>query len=296
MKRRDFIALTGLGAALAALPGFSASADEPKTKVLYYDYSAGFIHPPTVDNDGKLGVCGSFLKEFGEKNGIEVVCTKDGSVFDGDLSQYAAIVFYTSGDLFNKNDRCPGQPLSKQGAKNLFEAIRSGVGFLGFHSATDTWCVRGPERFKDVPKEERNDYINMIGGEFIMHGSQQEATVKPIDPELPCLKDMERPIRHHDEWYCNKHLAKDMHVFLMLQTEGMTGDCYNRPDFPCVWARKEGKGVVAYSALGHGNNHWETPLVQGVAGDLLKLVTGKLQIDLTPNFETVCPDAAISHR
>ena len=74
MKRRDFIALTGLGAVLATVSGFSASADEPKKKVLYYDYSAGFIHPPTVDNDGKLGVCGSFLKEFGEKNGIEVVC------------------------------------------------------------------------------------------------------------------------------------------------------------------------------------------------------------------------------
>ena len=63
MKRRDFIALTGLGAVLATLPGFSASADEPKKKVLYYDYAAGFIHPPTIDNDGKLGVCGSFLKE-----------------------------------------------------------------------------------------------------------------------------------------------------------------------------------------------------------------------------------------
>ena len=296
MKRRDFLAVAGLTGVLSAAPLSSLFADEPKKKVLYFDYSAGFIHPPTVDHDGKLGSCGSFLKEFGEKNGIEVVCTKDGKVFDQDLSQYSAIIFYTSGNLDKKNSRCPGDCMSENGMKNLVEAVRSGIGFLGFHSATDTWRVGGPQ-WENAPMEKRNDYIKMIGGEFITHGRQQETALKCVEPaQLPYLKTLTSPIRFHDEWYCNKNLATDMHVFMLLQTEGMQGESYDRPDFPCVWARKEGKGIVAYSALGHGDNHWKEPLVQGIVGDLLLLVTGKITADISPNFETVCPDAVINKR
>ena len=39
------------------------------------------------------------LSELGKQHGVEVVCTKDGRVFDDDLAQYAAFAFYTSGDL-----------------------------------------------------------------------------------------------------------------------------------------------------------------------------------------------------
>ncbi len=299
MKRRDFLAFASMTAAMAASPFYSVFADDqPPKKVLYYDYSAGFIHPPTVDHDGKLGSCGTFLKDFGQKHGIEVVCTKDGSVFDGDLSQYSAIIFYTSGNLDRKNDKCPGNCLSQQGTKNLYAAIRSGVGFLGFHSATDTWKVGGPQ-WENAPEDKRNDYINMVGGEFITHGSQQETTLKRVEPvELPSLKTLTEPIKFHDEWYCNKNFNKDMHVVMLMDTEGMknpASGCYNRPSFPCVWVRKEGKGRVAYSAMGHGDKHWSEPLVQEVVGDLLLFVTGKLDIDTTPNFDKVCPDAVINN-
>lgn len=296
MKRRDFIVAVGAVATVAATTYAPVMAETPKKKILYFDYSNGFVHPPTVDNDGKLGSCGTFLKEVGEKNGYEVVCTKDGNVFDGDLSQYAAFIFYTCGNLDRPGGKV-GTNMSEQGVKNFYEAIRNGAGWLGFHSATDTWKVPGPA-FENAPEDKLNDYIKMVGGQFIVHGSQQETELKIIDADaLPSIKDFPRPIRHHDEWYCLKNFAKDMHVIALQETEGMihTGgnSCYDRPAYPCIWVRQEGKGRVAFSSLGHGNEHWSKPLVRDIVEDLIKIVVKDRDVDMTPNFEKVCPNAVI---
>lgn len=278
-------------------------AEEPvqektKKKLLYYDFSQGFVHPPTKDKRNTLGVCAQFLKTVADKYGYELVCTKDGKIFDSDLTQYAAIIFYTSGDLDKPNAKHPGAPMSEQGVKNFFAAIQGGVGFLGFHSATDTWRGRGAA-YENQPIEKLPPYIKLIGGEFIRHGAQQNATLTPTEPiQLDVLKNAQKPIVHHDEWYCNKNFDPNMHVILIQETKQMLKDsknsCYNRPAYPCVWCKMEGKGRVAYSSLGHGEQHWKTPLVQGIVTDLVRFVAGDLELDTTPNFNKVCPDAVIN--
>ena len=79
-----------------------------------------------------------------------MVCTKDGSVFDGDLDQWDAFAFYTTGDL-TKPDRRKDSPMSPQGKQRLLDAIAAGKGFIGFHSATDTFHSPGP-RDENQPK------------------------------------------------------------------------------------------------------------------------------------------------
>ncbi|MDO5554607.1 MAG: ThuA domain-containing protein [Planctomycetia bacterium] len=297
MKRRDFIELLGTCAVVCAAPGMTwADAGEKRGKILYFDLSTEWEHPPTVDEADGLSYAAKKIQAWAKPLGLDVVCSKDGSLFDGDLSQYAAFVFYTCGEL----DKAPEGKIgiSEQGVKNLFAAIRGGTGLLGIHSATDTWQCQG-ELFENQPESERTEYIRMIGGDFITHGDQQETTLIPTQPvELPCLKKRAgAPIRHFEEWYCLKNLNPDMHVILVQETAGMNTDghnaCYKRPSYPSTWARMEGQGRVAYTSLGHGNEMWDKELVQDVITDLVAFVAGQIDLDLTPNLEKVCPGANV---
>lgn len=298
MQRRDFMKSIGLSGGLFLSGNTSwIMADEKKgRKILYFDLSTEWEHPPTVDEKDGTSFAAKIVQKLGKSIGYEVDATKDGSVFDRDLSVYAAIVFYTCGDL---DIKVPNRtPISSTGRMNLLKAIRSGTGFLGIHSATDTWQCKGP-LYENQPQSERTDYIKMIGGDFITHGEMQEATQSFTQPiQLPYLKSLKTDkIRAFDEWYCVKNFNKDMHVIIVQETDGMKKDgrnsCYNRPRFPSTWIRREDKGRVAYTAVGHDNRSWETDYTRNIIKDLMQFVTGNLDLDLTPNWDQVCPQADI---
>ena len=63
-------------------------------------------------------------------------------MFDSDLSQYDAFFFFTTGNLTEGGtDATP--PMSARGKEALLAAIRSGKGFIGVHSASDTFHSKG---------------------------------------------------------------------------------------------------------------------------------------------------------
>jgi hypothetical protein len=124
----------------------------------------------------------------------------------------------------------------------------------------------------------------MVGGEFIVHGRQQEATMRVTSPEFPGVKEMGEASKFMEEWYALKNFAKDMHVILLQETEGMVDDCYQRPPFPATWARMHGKGRVYYTSFGHREDIWTNPKVKGLA-------LGRVDTDVTPNLARVAPKA-----
>ena len=101
MRRRDFLTASALTA--ATLPFVSLSqlfaAEGGAKKILYYTRSQGFEHSPVKYDENGECVSAKTLQKLAKNLGYELVSTKDGSVFDDDLSQYAAFVFYTSGQL-----------------------------------------------------------------------------------------------------------------------------------------------------------------------------------------------------
>jgi len=293
MKRRDFFQAVMLGLAVLTSPSWMfGNENESKGKILYFDLSTEWEHPPTVNEaDGT-----SFSAKIVQQLGYNVHATKDGSVFDGDLSQYKAFVFYTCGDLHKAPEGKTG--VSEQGRKNLLTAIRAGTGFVGIHSATDTWKTPG-ELYENQPFEERTDYNKMVGAAFISHGEIQEATIRVTElADLPSLKALgKETFRHTDEWYASKNFTPDMRVLLIQETDGMKKTrgnvCYDRPAYPMTWIRMEGKGRVAYTALGHDNKRWEAPPFQSILTDLIDFATGRIDLDVTPNFDKVCPGANV---
>ena len=243
MNRRDMLLATGAAAlGLSTFPfGWTAAADKKKQKVLYFTRSAGFVHPFVIPQADGLSVSDKVLKGLGEKNGFEVVCTKDGAVFDGDLDQYDSIAFYTSGNLCGKTDQPqPGEPISEEGKKKFLAAIGAGKGFVGIHSATDSFRTSGID-----------PYIAMIGGEFLGHNTQQKAKMKIVDPKFPGMAGLGDGYEMMEEWYAFVKFAKDLHVIMVQETEGMKGPAYQRPAYPGTWARMQGKGRVFYTSMGH---------------------------------------------
>ncbi|HRY71544.1 MAG TPA: ThuA domain-containing protein, partial [Phycisphaerae bacterium] len=228
------------------------------------------------------------LTEMGKRGGFKVVCTKDGDVFDQSLDSYDAIAFYTAGDL-TQSGPDGGRPMSRTGKSKLLDFIAAGKGFIGFHACTDSF--RSTEG-KDGKRSETDPYIAMLGGEFLTHGEQQEASLFIADrfPGINACGCAEA-LSFHEEWYALRNFAKDLHVILVQETRYMRGECYQRPPFPCTWARLHGKGRVFYTSLGHREDIWTNPFFQSIALGGIGWALGDIKAEVKPNFDEVTPKA-----
>lgn len=280
MKRREL--LTAAGAAFlgtSAFPfGWVAGAEPKSRRILYFTQCAGYEHKMVRREGNELAFSEKTLTELGKRVGLEVVCTKDGRVFDGDLDQYDCIAFYTSsGDLTKPNKR-NDPPVSEKGLERLLEAVSAGKPFVGFHAAT---CS-----FRNVKA-----YMQMLGGEFICHGAQQESLMKIVSPGFPGVEGLGEGFRLNDEWYVMKIHDPKVHVILVQDTHDMKGERYQRPSYPATWAKMHGKGRVFYTSMGHRQDVWTNDIFQNIVLGGLRWALGDVDADVTPNFAEVTPDA-----
>jgi uncharacterized protein len=264
--------------------------ETPKRKILFFTKSSGYEHSSIKRKGNELSHAERVLTELGASHGFDVTATKDGSVFTAEnIKQFDASFFYTTEDLTEPgNDKNP--PMSKEGKAAFLEAVHSGKGFLGTHSASDTFHSKG-EKFQTQSPEARDPYIRMLGGEFIRHGPQQEATMKLVSPHFPGCENIKGEFRLKDEWYSLKNFASDLHVVLVQGTEGMEGSDYHRPDYPATWARLHGKGRVFYTSMGHREDVWTNPIFQSVLLGGIAWALGNVKAATPPNIKTVTPQA-----
>ena len=134
----------------------------------------------------------------------------------------------------------------------------------------------------------------MLGGEFIVHGKQQNATLRAIDPKFPGAKAFDGAT-FTEEWYALKNFAPDLHVILAQDCTGMEGDMYQRPPFPETWARMHGKGRVFYTSMGHREDVWQKPEFLDLVTNALKWTSGQIDADVKPNIKQATPDADMTH-
>jgi uncharacterized protein len=264
----------------------AGNSDRAKRKVLFFSKSSGFEHDPVKSKGGHRSLAETILRKI---KGFDIVATKDGRIFDGDLAAYDAFLFFTTGNLLEAGtDGAP--PMSARGKEALLAAIRDGKGFIGVHSASDTFHSSG-DRFES--QQQVDPYIAMLGGEFISHGSQQQAQVKVVDQKFPGLRGLGENFSLKEEWYSLKNFAADIHVLLVLETGGMHDPEYKRPPFPIAWARREGKGRVYYNALGHRHDVWASARFQAMLTGALSWATGGEPAELAANLSEVAPQAAV---
>ncbi len=297
MKLFKLIAVLGLALALAVV---EAQAKAPK-KILFFSKSADFEHSAIKRNGTEPSYVEKVLKELGEKNNFEFTFTKDGTVFTKEnIKNYDAFFFYTTGDLTEVGK--DGNPaMSPEGKAAFLEAIHKGKGFIGTHSATDTFHSPGnkahtPARFID-DGDKADPYVKMIGAEFIKHGSQQKARMIIADKKFPGMNAVPDNFGPPEEWYSLKDFAPNLHVLLVQDTTTMrksgADSVYDRPPYPATWAHMYGKGRVFYTNMGHREDTWTNSVFQSVLIGGINWAVRNVKADVTPNIKEVAPEASI---
>jgi type 1 glutamine amidotransferase len=292
VTRRRALELLGAGTLTTwTLRDGHAAEGQPNTKprVLFFSKSSGYEHDVVKRTDKKESLSEATMAEIGRAHGFDVMVTKDGRVFDSDLAQYDVFFFFTTGNLTEPgHDSNP--PMSVHGKEALLTEIRGGKGFIGVHSASDTFHSKG-SRFET--QGQPDPYIAMLGGEFLGHGSQQEGHVSVIDANFPGLRGLNKKFVVTEEWYSLKNFSRDNHVLLVLETAGMRDPDYKRPPFPIAWVRKEGQGRVYYNAMGHREDIWMSePFHQMLAG-AVAWSTGRAEAELDQNMSDTTPQASV---
>jgi len=296
MNRREMLLRSGAAAAALGMTrfpmGWSSPRDAKKNQhILMFTRSQTFEHSCIKrGKDNAMSMAENIVLDLGKKHGFEVTCTKDGREFLPEtIRKYDLFLFETTGDLTKEGgDHNP--PMPPEGKAALLKAIAAGKGFVGCHCASDTFHSPGTKD-GNQSRGEMDPYIVMLGGEFIVHGAQQKARMRVVDPNFPGAKGL-KDFDLLEEWYALKNFSPDIHVILVQETEGMKGKMYERPSFPATWARKHDKGRVVYTSMGHREDVWQNRMFQDLLLGSLSWALGNVDADITPNLEQAAPHAA----
>lgn len=264
-----FLLALALSVALAS----TLPAQPKKKKILAIGAVAGFQHDSvshslaTIEQIGRRsGVYDTYIRtdtQLITKQKLAAGNAKNLDYFD-------AVVFYTTGEL----DMTPQQK------KDLLAFVHDdGKGFIGVHSATDT--------FYEWP-----EYGEMTGGYFKEHPwGVFEAPVVVEDSNFPGMQDFPRQFVFNDEMYQERNFSRDKtHVIARLDASKL--DLSNPKvmpehradkDFPIIWAKTYGKGRVYYNTLGHREETWDRPDVQKMYLEAIKWALGLTNADVTPH-------------
>jgi type 1 glutamine amidotransferase len=295
MNRRDWLQHSTLAALLlgtARLPRAWGADDASKhRRLLMYTRSVGFQHSVVERKGSRPSLAEQLVTELGKKHNIEVVCEKDGRIFESeDFPKFDGFLFETQGDLTSEKCRDGSPPMSRAGKKALLDAVAGGKGFIGCHCASDTFHSKGGQ-WQNQPRDQVDPYIAMVGGEFIKHGEQQKGWMRVIDADFPGIKG-QKDFEMHEEWYSLKNFAPDLHVILVQDTKGMRNFDYDRPSYPATWARKHEKGRVFYTSMGHREDVWQSEIMQTLLAGALAWTLGRVEADVTPNLTAAAPKAS----
>lgn len=260
----------------AAPSSWTPPADGKRQRLLYFTRTVGFEHSAVACNGCPFSHSDQVLIEMGRQAGFDVDCSKDGRIFDGDLTCYDGIAFNTLGDLL-RQEKSNSPAMTASGKRKLLDLIAAGMPFIGFHAATDTFYG-----------DSIDPYIALIGAEFCGHGLEQEATMLVTSPGFPGTEGLGDSFRLLEEWYVFK-VTDQMHVVLALDTSDMKGNLYDRPPVPATWARMHGKGRVFYTSLGHREDVWSSEVFQQIAYGGMSWALGNIDFDIRYNFNQVTP-------
>ncbi len=287
------------GLLLAVFVGLVTAASvsaADKAKVLMLTQSQGFKHG-SVNRDrkdqppGTLSPAEISMTQLGQQSGLfDVQCTQDAAAdfTKANLEKFDVVMFYTTGDL----------PISDADKDYFFKEWlpKKGHGFIGFHSALDTYHNYKP-------------YWDMIGGTFDGHpwNAGELVTITVHDTNHPAMKPFGGEFQIKDEiyWYKNWQPEK-VHVLMSLNIEKCPtkgskkkikeGDkeveVIDARHVPVSWVKNYGDGRVFVTNLGHNESTWvDNRFLDHVTGGV-KWVLGQEAGDATPNPDVSTKEVA----
>lgn len=235
------LAAAALWAAILAAPP-PPGADR---RVLVFSKTAGFRHDSIPD-----GI--ALVRRLGAEEGFSVDATEDSGRFtDAGLAPYDALVFLsTTGDLFDSSQKAAFQ-----------RYVRSGGGFVGVHSATNT-------------EQSWPWYMTLVGASFASHPAIQSAALRVADGQHVSTRLLPAIWTRTDEWYDFLANPRDqVHVLLTLDESSYAGGGMGA-DHPIAWCRYFDGGRSWYTALGHTRESYAEPLFAEHLGGGIRFAAG----------------------
>ncbi|MCA9184106.1 MAG: ThuA domain-containing protein [Planctomycetales bacterium] len=241
---------------------------QDKPRILMLTQSAGFKHG-SVNRDGReLSVAEVAMIDLGNRTGeFSVRCTQNAEAdFTPKILQdFEIVMFYTTGKL----------PIAEEDLNYFFKEwlIQKGHGFIGVHSATDTYGDYEP-------------YWDMVGGTFDGHpwGAGSHVTIAVHDPDHPTMKPFGSEFQVQDEIYQYKHWQPEKVRVLMSLDMAKTE--LKRPyHVPVAWVKQIGEGRMYYNNLGHREETWQNEAFLKSLVAAVRWIAGKEEGDATPNPE-----------
>lgn len=207
--------------------------------ILVFYKTAGFYHQSIPDGLAAL-------QKMGSEHGIQVDTTKDAARFTTEgLKKYAAVVFLnTTGNVLDTVQQAAFE-----------QYIRSGKGYVGIHSATDTeysWPW----------------YNKLAGAYFSSHPKIQDARIQVINKKHPSTAFLPDVWERRDEWYNFKEMNAGVTPLLNLDEKSYRGGT-NGANHPIAWYHQFDGGRAWYTAGGHTSESYKEPLfLQHVLGGI----------------------------
>ena len=232
-------------------------AESGKTRVLMLTQSKGYTHGSVKRKGQDLAPAEVAMIQLGKQSGLFTVdCTQDAAadLTKENLKNYDIVMFYTTGML-------PIKEADMQYFLNDW-LKQKGHGFIGFHSATDTYKTYKP-------------YWDMIGGSFNGHpwNANNTVTITVHDTDHPAMKPFGKEFQFKDEIYQYKNWQPEkVHVLMSLNMEKSNP---KRPyQVPVAWAKEWGQGKVFVNNLGHNPQTWANPVFQNSVIGAIKWIRG----------------------
>lgn len=216
----------------------STTAGPDALQVLVFHKTAGFRHDSIP-----AGI--EAIEQIGAVHGFSATATDDASWFtEVGLAGYEAVVFLnTTGDVLDR---------SQEQAMESF--IRSGKGFVGIHSATDT-------------EYEWPWYGELVGAYFESHPAPQSAAMDLAAPEHPAARSLPVRFERFDEWYNFRSVpGADVVVLATLDESSYEGGTMGE-HHPIAWAHQYDGGRAFYTAGGHTIESFGEPLFRSHLAD-----------------------------
>ena len=242
-------------------------AEAAPKKLLVVTQSKGFQHGPVKRSaPGALCLVEQQMKELGEKSGVFTTDFSQDAIAvltKANLAQYDAVFFYTTGSLLPA-----GEP-----REALLDFVKQGKGFIGTHSATDT--------FKDF-----KGYTSLINGSFAGHpwGGGTQGTFVNLEPSHPVAAMFGKEFQWKDEIY--QYTSYDSNAVRVLYCLDMVKTNPKRPYMvPVCWVREYGAGRLFYTNLGHNDATWKDAKYHEHLLAGIKWATKLIDGPATPNPE-----------
>lgn len=265
MRNRRFGSATAFLLLVLLLTPSALTAAEP-TKILMVTQSVGFKHGSVNRKEQKLAPAEIAMIQLGEKTGLFTVhCTQDAAadVTRENLQNYDVVMFYTTGRL----------PIADDDLKYFLDEWlqRKGHGFIGVHSATDTFHNYQP-------------YWDMIGGTFNGHpwNAGNTVTIDVHDPDHPTMEPFGGEFQIRDEIYRYKNWQPEkVRVLMSLDmSKCKPSEPYH---VPVAWVKSYGDGKVYVNNLGHNESTWRDQRYLDSLTAAVRWIRGDVEGESKPN-------------